>query len=141
VDAAEIKTILEQAVDNLFTNQSDIFTFTSQTHQTEWNLAHHLAVEIHEFFSTYNCDIDVTKPNLGNKRPDIIIHKRGSNEHNFLVIEMKLNGDSQDTKDDIDKIKANWFRSALRYQFGAVINIKSDKTKEVKSFKNPAHRS
>lgn len=140
MNRTEIKIKLEQAVNDLFTNQSNIFAFTSQTHQTEWNLAHHLAGEIHRIFSNYDCDIDVTKPNLGSKRPDIILHKRGT-EDNFLVIEMKFNGDAEDIESDINKIKANWFGTQLHYQFGAVINLKLDKTCDVETLENLANRS
>ncbi len=66
--------ILEAAAKNLFNNQPDIFDFIpSQTGQTEWNLAHHLASEIHKYFAWFHCDLDITKHNFSNRRPDIII--------------------------------------------------------------------
>lgn len=69
--------------------QPDLFTFTSQTNQTEWNLAHHLADEVHKEFPDLHCDVDVIKPNLDRKRPDIVLHRRGTHESNFLVVELK----------------------------------------------------
>jgi len=132
----EIKETIEKAIIDLFKNQENIFDFTPQTGQTEWNLAHHLAIEIHKFFPRYNCDIDVTKHNYGNKRPDMIFHKRGGNGENFLVVEVKFNGTPNDLQNDGDKIKANWFLRPLLYQFGAVVNLKSDKTGDVYLFQN-----
>jgi len=129
-----IREELERAIEALFNNQPNIFDFTSETNQTEWNLAHHLANEIcrKNTFSRFDCDLEVTKPNLDRKRPDIIFHRRGNNDHNFLVVEMKRNGDLTETADDEQKIKEYWFDERLRYKFGAVVNIHSDKTFEVK---------
>ncbi len=65
--ATTIKERLKRAVEALFTNQPNIFQFTSETGQTEWNLAHHLANEIHKdkAFSTLDCDLEVTKQQFG----------------------------------------------------------------------------
>jgi hypothetical protein len=43
MDERAIKTKLETAAKALIDNQPDIFDFTSETGQTEWNLTHHLA--------------------------------------------------------------------------------------------------
>jgi|SRR6267154_1710191 len=120
----DIETRLEKAVNRLLQSQADIFTFTSQTNQTEWNLAHHLAIEIHKEFPELNCDVDLIKPNLDRKRPDIVLHKRGSHSSNLLVIEVKR--DKADMEADLEKIREYWFGSELKYQFGAslVLNEK-----------------
>ena len=57
----EIKEKLENAIKNLFTNQEDIFEFTSESGATEWNLAHHLAFEIQKEFPQFQHDIELTK--------------------------------------------------------------------------------
>jgi|SRR3990167_7992588 len=74
-----IGTILCSSIKNLFDNQPDILTNTSMTGMTEWNLGHHLANEIHKYIFWLNHDVDVTKRNVENRRPDIIFHKRGIN--------------------------------------------------------------
>jgi len=135
-DCEKIKGILETAISNLFANQPNIFDFTSETGQTEWNLACHYANEVHKLLPDFDCDTDITKVNLNRKRPDIIFHSRGSHKNNFLVIEVKRNGSEPKVNSDIRKIKKYWFNNRLCYQFGAVINIKNDKTKDVKVFKN-----
>ena len=116
-----IGQILCSALKNLFENQPDIFDFTSQTGQTEWNLTHHLANEIHKYIFWLDHDLDVTKRNLGNKRPDIIFHKRGTNALNFLVVEVKYRDTS--VEKDIRKIKEDWMENELKYRFGASIKI------------------
>lgn len=133
---SDLESMLGQAVANLFRHQPNIFKFTSETGQTEWNLAHHLAIEAHEYFSGLDCDLDVIKLNYENRRPDIIFHKRGTNESNYLVIEVKRDGNPKKVNNDIKKIQAYWFRDPLHYQFGAVINLRADGEHQITVFKN-----
>jgi hypothetical protein len=135
VSVSSLQKILSAAVDNLFINQPNIFDFTSETGQSEWNLSHHLANEINKLLPNLDCDLDVIKVNIGNKRPDIIFHKRGSNKNNFLVIEVKRGGYPSEIKEDISKIRSYWFGERLCYKFGAVINLKK-KNYEIKLFSN-----
>lgn len=140
MEIPEIRDHLKKAAIALFYNQPNIFEFTSETGQTEWNLAHHLANEIHKEFSEMDCDLDVVKANLGDRRPDIIFHKRGTNEFNFLVIEVKREGQPADIKADKGKIRLYWFGKKLHYQFGAIVNINRDKTYQIDVIKNETHQ-
>ncbi|MHB9074590.1 MAG: hypothetical protein ACYC6G_13820 [Desulfobaccales bacterium] len=99
-------------------------------------MAHHLANEIYKYFTDFYCDLDITKRNRSNRRPDIIIHKRGLQDFNLLVIEVKRNGTQSEIEHDRDKIKEDWFSHRLKYRFGATINLKNDKTFEVDVIKN-----
>src|SRR6266508_26453 len=91
--ADTIKELLHAAVTDLYRNESDIDQFSSETGQTEWNLAAHLAPEILKYFDGYSYDIDVMKISHQNKRPDIIVHRRGpETKYNFLVVEVKREG-------------------------------------------------
>ena len=92
MNEAELKSAIGQAIAKLFEHQPNIFEFTPETGQTEWNLAHHLAVELSALFPGLDHDLDVTKRNYGDRRPDIIFHKRGTHESNFLVVEVKRDG-------------------------------------------------
>jgi hypothetical protein len=132
----ELHSILTQAIANLFEHQSNIFMFTSETGQTEWNLAHHLAVDLRDFFPSLDHDLDVVKWNYDNRRPDIIFHKRETQESNFLVVEVKRDGSPAEVAADIEKINAHWFRSPLHYEFGAVVNLRSDRKHEILVFEN-----
>ncbi len=64
MDAKILEIKLKRAVGALFANQPNIYRFTSETNQTEWNLAHHLANEIHKEFNEFDCDIDISKKNF-----------------------------------------------------------------------------
>lgn len=136
MNKTKLQTILVEAVGNLFRKQENIFNFTSETGQTEWNLAHHFANEVAVYFPEYDCDLDVIKVNFDRKRPDIIIHKRGTNKSNFLVIEAKRDGDTKTISDDIEKIKNNWFQRNLSYKFGAIVNLLNSKNSQIEVFEN-----
>ncbi|MEK8128985.1 hypothetical protein WMW72_13860 [Paenibacillus filicis] len=45
-----VKNIIYSAIRNLFENNNDFFAFSSETNMTEWNLSHHLAIELIEKF-------------------------------------------------------------------------------------------
>jgi len=137
-EESELNSILEQAIAKLFEHQPNIFEFTSETGQTEWNLAHHLAVELREFFPSLDHDLDVTKRNYGDRRPDIIFHKRGTHEANQLVVELKRDGDPREVEADIEKIHTYWFQGRLHYKFVAVVNLRSDGKHEIRVFGNKA---
>jgi hypothetical protein len=115
----EVEQHIDRAIQRLIHTQGDIFTFTSQTNQTEWNLAHHLANEVQKEFPELSCDVDLIKPNFEYRRPDIVLHKRGTHASNFLVIEAKRHEAHMD--EDLEKIKEYWFAHPLRYQFGASV--------------------
>lgn len=136
---SDIKDILVRAVKELFEHQPDINDFTSETGQTEWNLAHHLANEISTFLPDYSCDLDVTKRNYDNRRPDIVFHRRGTNECNLLVVELKRYGSVTGIDQDIRKVMEDWFRGSLRYEFGAIINLKGISDSEIMVFQNENH--
>jgi len=119
MDIATIRRHLRTSVKKLLRNQPNLFRFTSQTNQTEWNIAHHFATELHRSFPDLDCDLDVCKPNLGRHRPDVIVHTRGTHDDNLLVVEVKRSRD--DVSREIAKIRRYWFVAPLRYQFGAVV--------------------
>lgn len=122
----EVHQMLMNAVNDMFAAHPNLFAYTEATSQTEWNLAHQLAPEIRKYIPQYDCDLDVVKTVAGNRRPDIIFHSIGDYEHDFLVIELKLNGTPRALLRDRNKIIQYWFPQPLNYQYGAVINLCRD---------------
>ncbi|MFJ1105234.1 hypothetical protein [Bacillus albus] len=116
-----IKDIIYSSIKNLFQNQPDIFVNTRYTSFTEWNLNYHLSNEIAKYIFWLNVDLDVSKRNYNNRRPDIIFHKRRTNSLNYLVVELKKS--ENDNQSDICKLKEDWMREPLNYRYGAYINI------------------
>jgi hypothetical protein len=111
--------------------------FSSETGQTEWNLAAHLAPEIVKYFKGYSYDIDVVKVHHSNKRPDII-HRRGSEtRYNLLVVEVKREGSEVELLSDAKKIQDHWFSEGLQYRFGATVNLETGNSANIEVFDNP----
>ena len=133
----QVEAILAQAVGDLQADRPNLFAFTDATKQSEWNLARHLSVKIHKYLAGLDCDVDVIKPDYGDQRPDIIFHRTETHRSNVLVIEMKKDGTARDVADDLEKIKTSWFKPPLRYRFGAAINIRSDRRKQIVVLENP----
>ena len=69
----------------------------------------------------YNRNINLIKM-LNSKpvKPDLIIHKRGTNENNLLVLEFKAWWNKDQTN---DKKRIELFKQELNYQYGATILI------------------
>ena len=114
-----VADILASAATSLAEEQPTLSKFTSETNEYEPNLSFHYANILRRFLFWLDCDFDVSKPNLGNRRPDIIFHKRGIHALNFLVVEVKRS--ECDAQEDIDKIRAFWFKEPLLYRFGASV--------------------
>lgn len=69
----------------------------------------------------YNRNINLIKMLDGDKVIlDLIIHKRGSNENNLLVLEFKTWWNNKQSK---DKKRIELFKQKLNYQYGATILI------------------
>lgn len=103
-----------------------IFEFGDGTHATELNTAHHFAIQLSKQFPEYSCDFDLSKMHeaalrSGYRRPDIVLHERGTQRRNFLVVEMKLRGDPAAVEADAKKIRDVWFARPYCYEFGATI--------------------
>jgi hypothetical protein len=53
--------------------------------------------------------------------PDIIVHERGSSDHNLLVIELKKTSSTE--SGDCDKEKIERFRDDLGYEYGIFLQL------------------
>jgi hypothetical protein len=135
----QVKEVSDRAAQDLFASGA-VARFTPQTKQSEWNLANHLAAAIEGYLPELQHDGDLIKPQAGRRRPDIVFHKRGTHDFNYLVVEAKKDGSPRSILLDIEKIKTFWFRGRLRYLFGAVMNLRSDNTADIEVFRNPLGR-
>jgi hypothetical protein len=133
-----IERKVRDAVRRLSTGQPTLFSLSPETHQTEWNIAHHFANALAEIFEGYDCDVDMLKPTLESRRPDIVIHRRGTHKHNLLVVEVKRI--KRNTRTDISKIREFWFGFPLRYRFGAIVVLDEHSDPNVKVIENVSHR-
>jgi hypothetical protein len=131
----EISTLVEKALDSLVAEQPALLDLDV----TERALSHFLALYImQQVDSSYSVDVEYNRHHDDPKRlnlnprtasdreiqaitvfPDIIVHKRNSDDQNLLVVEMKKPcGDLE-----YDRRKLEAFRRELGYQFAAHVII------------------
>ena len=140
----EVKGLLETAAEALFDNQPDIYSLTPASGDTEMYLVHYYTNEVRRLLpeSEYDCDPEINKRLPKKiKRPDLVVHKRGTHDHNFLVIEVKRNGKRGQIKSDGWKIKNYFFKEPYKYDFGALVNLKSDKKYSVEVLENKPEKA
>ena len=97
----------------------------------EPTISHRIAVYLEGLFPEFDIDCEYNKTLLGDKkniedkkiRPDIIIHKRGNNYDNSVILEIKKSGkNSKLAKADIEKLKS-CMTGSLNYDLGVFISI------------------
>ena len=134
-DIENIKELIESAVEQLY--EKDYYLIEHGL--WEVCITHRLAIYIEKQFkdSPYdrlNVDIEYNNDGYGEKkivvdengkRPDIIIHKRGVNTNNLLIVEMKKNTVS-DSEDDKKLCCATEQTSKFKYKLGLFLNIMKD---------------
>lgn len=134
----KILKIVEAALDRLVDEHLTLLDLDV----TERALSHHLALYISQLVPPdYNVDVEYNRHNADPKRlnlpprmaldrelrattvfPDIIVHKRGTDENNLLVLEMKKPGEAM----TYDERKLCAFRRELGYEHAAHIVIGKD---------------
>jgi hypothetical protein len=135
MDKPHIEKAIKEALDRLLTADFDLLKYDAN----ERSISHRLAVYLEPLFPGWNVDCeynrdldDIKRLELPIKKvrtddlsaktvyPDIIIHKRGS-DNNLLVIEMKKS--SNPDKGDSDRTKLQAFKSQLGYTFAVFVCV------------------
>ena len=119
----------------------DSYLLKNDAHEV--TISHKLACYLQDMFEEFDVDIEFNKNLKDSKRvdneirrPDIIVHKRGTNDSNFIAIEIKKCSNANKNF-DIEKIGS--IMNELNYQYGFYIefNVGEEITEEnfVKSIK------
>ena len=128
-----VTKILDHALSKLIDEQAELLDLEV----TERNLTHHLACYLAQIFPEgYHVDVEYNRHGKTPKRlnlprrkaldrelrattvfPDILVHKRNTNDMNLLVLEMKKPGEAI----EYDETKLRAFRSELGYLHAAHI--------------------
>jgi len=110
----ELLELVNDALGTLYAN--DLYLIENQVHERSivFRFCYYLQPLLQgNGYTHYNLDVEYNKNHLDIKRttnflhgtyPDVILHQRGSNQHNLLLIEFKPWWDP-DTQRDIRKIK------------------------------------
>lgn len=146
-----MKDLIESALDNaiaqLLRADSDIMIMDIN----ERTISHRLANYLEPLFSGWNIDCEYNRNHDDPKRlnirrrniksddteattvfPDIIIHRRGTDE-NLVVIEMKKTTSTESDAYDLSKLDA--FKNQLGYQFAIFIKVKTGESFGIEDIK------
>ncbi|UNY98358.1 hypothetical protein MQE36_14880 [Zhouia spongiae] len=150
-----IEEILNNSIDELFEKDSQIIFESYNLH--ERSIAHRLAIYIENHFRKTDYVVDVEYNRMRNKYgediignligknldfekygkklsnvyPDIIVHKRDT-DNNLLEIELKMQW--KNSKRDFDYIKINEYIEQLSYKFGVYIELSENREECVIEF-------
>ncbi|CAM8826321.1 hypothetical protein [Burkholderia pseudomallei] len=130
------RKLFENALDSLCVADRHLLCVNA----SERSISHRLAVHLASQFPDFDVDCEYNRDGFDVKRlalterevrdddvdavtvfPDIVVHKRGSNESNLLVVEMKKGSSNVSPRYDLEKLDA--FRRELGYRYSVHCTI------------------
>jgi hypothetical protein len=136
VNRAQIEDAINRAIDTFVECDSHLLAADAN----ERSMSHRIAIYLEQEMPGYNVDCEYNRDGFNVKRlqlealptsadndeavtvfPDIIVHRRGDNDHNLLVVEMKKAAARTDLAYDCQKLRA--FRRELKYTWAAHLII------------------
>lgn len=139
MDEGDVRNILQNAVERLL----DADRYLLENDLSERCIAARLAMYLQDLFDGYAVDVEYNRAGEAPKRlglpeecgnyygrdgvhlavPDLIVHRRGSEGPNILVLEMKktTNPETQ----ECDRLRVHAFRDQLGYEFGALVTFET----------------
>lgn len=141
----EVKTALDQAIEQLIEADYEILRMDIN----ERSISHKLALYLESFFRDWDVDCEYNRNHDDPKRlnirrrsiqsddtqattvfPDIIVHRRGTDD-NYVVIEMKKTSSQESDDYDLEKLRA--FKEQLGYRFAIFIKVKTGIAPEIEN--------
>lgn len=140
-----IWNILKSGLDMLYDNDQYLISTEGHYYVSERSIAHKLGCYLSHLIKEYDVDCEfnrnldvVKKMGDDNIIPDIVIHKRGSNEDNLIVIEVKPWWNDKKEEFIKDENKLTFLtncNSQYKYKYGFSLIIKKNREDtEVKIF-------
>ena len=137
-DREQIEEMIDEVVERLFKDDCDLLALDVN----ERAVSHRLACYLQQLLPDWHVDCEYNRARDLPKRlrltvekvdtdnleartvyPDVIVHKRGTDE-NLLVIEMKKAGNTQ--KDEHDRRKLRAFRDQMYYRYTLFLKLSLD---------------
>ena len=121
MDKKTLEIIIGKVIKKLTKNDPDLL----KNNLHERTIVHKFACYLQELFLNYSVDVEYNRQRSDSKLPkksayqDVIIHKRGSNYNNLLVIEIKKSN-SDDKNPNINRYLVD---SSLKYQYGLYLEF------------------
>lgn len=135
MEASEVRNRLHAAMIELAEKEGHLFA----SNAAERSFAARLAMHLQALFPKHHVDADYNRVGALAKRvllppeckgrrdsdgkslasPDVIVHRRGADGQNLLVVEMKKN--TNPDRGNCDRLRLSAFRGQLGYLFGALV--------------------
>ena len=159
MDEAEMYTRVEMAIKSFLERDCQLLYLGANERSVSHKIAEHLQRQFPEYHidCEYNRHGELPKTIIVNYEPketpvedleaktvfpDIIIHERGHDENNLMVIEIKKNNSTQDAENDFMKLRA-FTSQEYRYTTGLFLRFDVDngKISEVHCFQKGTEHS
>ncbi len=144
-----MKKHIEQALNEALGSLLEKDAFILKADVNERTISHRLAGYLEPYFLGWDVDCEYNRNHDDPKRlaiprrdisnddiqartvfPDVIVHKRGTDE-NLLVIEMKKTTSQELDKFDLRKLDA--FKEQLGYKFAVFVKVRTDATPRIET--------
>lgn len=131
-----LEKLIKKSLDDLYQNDHDLLKRKVAERDLTGLFAHYFRNNMKDTaIAEYNVDCEYNRDGYGMKKidgtlvyPDFILHKRGTNESNLLIIEFKTWWNS-DNREDIEKLKAmmsDLYRYQYQYGYSIILNQERD---------------
>jgi hypothetical protein len=131
-----LEELIKKSLDDLYQNDKYLIKHRVAERDITSKFAHYFQNNMREtIIADYDVDCEYNRDGYGMKKidgtlvyPDFILHKRGTNESNLLIIEFKTWWNS-DNREDIEKLKAmmsEWYRYQYQYGYSIILNQERD---------------
>ena len=128
----QLGTIVESCIDKLIAH--DVFLLQASVH--EQAMTGRLASHLQDWFPDHKVDIEYNRHQLAVKtahllsgvkkvKPDVVVHQRGHDDANLLVVEVKVlgRGTAEDREHAHDKLAALVHGEEFRYRYGLFLEL------------------
>lgn len=147
VTRGQLELLLRQAIESLVERDADLLERNNNERCLTARLAHHLQnlIDDSDQGQAWSVDVEFSRQGAGDDPkllaelegcankftpagqarviPDLIVHQRGPEGPNLLVVEIKITTNEEDRACDRRRVEA--FCAFFQYQFGAVIDLET----------------
>ena len=131
-----LEELIKKSLDDLYQNDEYLIKHRVAERDITSKFAHYFQNNMREtIIADYDVDCEYNRDGYGMKNidgtlvyPDFILHKRGTNDSNLLIIEFKTWWNS-DNREDIEKLKAmmsDLYRYQYQYGYSIILNQERD---------------
>lgn len=133
-----VKKCVQSAMEQVYTNDKSLIARDTNERSIVFRFGLYLCEILKSTaFNNYNVDVEYNRNGQNPKRtprhprngvvPDLIIHKRESNESNLLVLEFKTEWNSNQSEDEKKIKELTSITGEYRFKYGATILIRYNK--------------